>query len=137
MRQIKFRVWDSETPTMIPPTDIDIRFINGSLVVYYCSERHYEGGGYIYTSSIPEEIKNPILMQFTGLHDRNGVEIYESDILLSTNSSKHIVLFENSTWGVKDKLDKIGGLNPFLNMNLHFWKVIGNIYEHPNLLINE
>lgn len=143
MRQIKFRVWDSETPAMIPPTDIDIRFIDGDLVVYYWSEQYYEGGGDIHTRSISEEIKSPILMQFTGLKDRNGVEIYEGDILKNT---EHGHIFK-ITWGIENETyagwagvwlnSENGFISPLYNSPLLNCEIIGNIYEHPNQLTNE
>ena len=60
MRVIKFRVWDGEN--MISPDTID---------------RH--GVARWITDSIPNMSKK--LMQFTGLHDKNGKEIYEGDII--------------------------------------------------------
>lgn len=78
-----------------------------------------------------------ILMQYTGLKDKNGKEIYEGDILKmpSFNPELNIVRFDR------------GGfyLEPITGIESHFWsdikyaeddgsEVIGNIYENPELL---
>lgn len=98
-----------------------------------------------------------ILMQFTGLKDKNGKEIYESDIvrILYTDwSSKsdsdprtleqylidisHVgqVVFNDNSWEVKKHSIKY---NDFVFSSINhgkygFIEVIGNIYENPELL---
>jgi len=76
-------------------------------------------------------------MQFTGLYDKNGVEIYESDIVrycyfiekgkkLYTNKKVEYIEVEGS--------DDMGTDMIGYNMDFTMGEVIGNIYEHPNLL---
>jgi hypothetical protein len=80
----------------------------------------------MYGDDFPENDDDFILMQFTGLHDKNGKEIYEGDIVGSSWGYPHskvgIVDFENIIYAkhecvIPDDLE-----------------VIGNIYEHPELL---
>lgn len=83
------------------------------------------------------------LMQFTGLLDCEGKEVFEGDILEVTSNNdgqKYITTF---------KVNLINGLyidNLSLCMDMCLYdygitssncKVIGNLYEHPNLLNNE
>ena len=73
--------------------------------------------------------------QFTGLKDKDGREIYEGDIL-ETFVFKikiiYIIVFENGNFKVKE----LG--NPNCNLDLYDivknTKIIGNIYENPELL---
>ena len=84
-------------------------------------------------------IVNPdgvIWMQFTGLRDRNGVEIYEGDIIHNSNFTdecNHVVdMFEDlGCWFMTDT--KEGYAEP-LNEWLDSSVVIGNIHQNPELL---
>lgn len=85
-------------------------------------------------------------MQYTGLKDKNGKEIYEGDILATSNDGKngHDEWTEDD-WGYGIvQLDIIGGLlvNGWMSSlehndsvySLEYVEVIGNIYENPELL---
>ena len=67
-----------------------------------------------------------ILMQFTGLLDKNGKEIYEGDIYLPRDGVKRIIEFKDGCFAEKNSFPtfriELGG------------EVIGNIYENPELL---
>lgn len=67
-------------------------------------------------------------MQYTGLHDRNGVEIYEGDIVRLIRESASLQLTEI----IKEvKWQKIGWAAYIAWKNI---EVIGNIYSNPELL---
>ena len=74
-----------------------------------------------------------ILMQYTGLHDKNGKEIYEGDIVRKFNGIIGKVIYEHSEFIIdvtnNKKLD-YGRLDLIEN----FVEVIGNIYDNPDLL---
>ena len=76
-----------------------------------------------------------IVEQFTGLHDRNGKEIYEGD-KVKRNGIVYEVVWYKSAWHLMNEDEKAiwhqavcNGANPIKV------EVIGNIHENPELLI--
>lgn len=71
------------------------------------------------------------IMQYTGLKDKNGREIYEGDVVENNDYKWQITWEEGCVYlkGIGDTKGKwwIGTENPYS-------EIIGNIYEHPNLI---
>lgn len=122
MRDIKFRAWDKISLVM---TTVDMLRLIGNQT-YQQYGLLFKGQDYL---RMPEEIE---LMQYTGLKDKNGKEIYEGDVIRVNVENKYIE-FHNGSWvhvNPKDVVD-----SSFLNFfDWHNYEVIGNIYENPVLL---
>jgi uncharacterized phage protein (TIGR01671 family) len=127
MRELKFRVWDVETKRFFK-TDYNEHLSVAISVDGKTLYQNYVGGD--------KEIgKDVIIQQFTGLKDKNGVEIYEGDIVNVYSEE-----FENENFTGKVIFDE-GSFLTWINKNdiRGVWsddniEVIGNIMENPELL---
>ena len=118
MREIKFRVWDKQKKFMIKTVAIQ------NLTYKFASN------------------KDHIFLQYIGLEDKNGEEIYEGDVLIDCEGEKWFVFYDNTCgWYrlkscyndevIEDIPDNLTSDNK-LDM-----KIIGSIYENPELLEGE
>lgn len=151
MREIKFRAWDEEMEMMVYQGDdeIYICFDGEKWKLLDYSRTHWETDEYgMNEIEQPWEVENIEIMQYTGLKDSNGVEIYEGDIIrgmdmLSARTGGRVddrevvgqvVIDSSSVWGFSIVVYETEyHLNDFLE-NDQEAGVIGNIYENPELL---
>lgn len=140
MREIKFRAWDIQNKKMWDVfrlgCDFDL-FIPTTVIVGY-AEKGSAVTKPLY--NLPNEKEEFILMQYTGLKDKNGKEIYEGDIVRDktpeTNWWDGVVTWhrEGSVGWVAEPLLKNKHRGAWgLNYNYEY-EVIGNIHESAELL---
>jgi len=119
---LRFRAWDKETKTM-----------NGMAEIYRNRNQEIE---------LRPRDEDIILMQSTGLKDKNGKEIFEGDVIAievdDTGMPINARVFQNSKIGVlmfhvfEDNEDV--PMVELLEDNSVAFEIIGNIYENPELL---
>lgn len=161
MREIKFRAYDKENRTMHEV--IELNFNQNGLIDGVLKKR--AGRFYFNKRTLVDgtNIDDVVLMQYTGLKDKNGKEIYEGDVI-------EFVWEEHSCWGdegtykgyvqhddggyevvyinrkeytltkdgYKHPNSKSDELQSFIRWTDEVnCEVIGNIYENPELLLDE
>jgi hypothetical protein len=133
MHNLKFRAWDIANKEMLKVDIIDF-FLEQIRILQKDA------------SCFSMKFKNVEIMQSTGFHDKNGVEIFEGDVLSCG------YLFTGSPFEEEDEYEEEKGVVKFLNcgfniefkncnalfidimLNYEDIEVIGNIYENPELL---
>ena len=130
MREIKFRAWDKKHNKMSDGFDMwDFAYTTDS-----------ENGNWQYGFQEDYGKGNMILMQFTGLKDKNGKEIYEGDIVKPARNAMEGEIGEvwwqdaSGYWAIDwDGSKNLGKYDYQIGHHLEL-EVIGNIYENPELL---
>lgn len=134
-REIKFRAWDVEAKKM----HVDVTHAYGILPIN--EQRKKEGLAeinFFHISRGPG--KRYEVMQYIGLTDKKGKEVYEGDICQVDagyegdkwiETWRGVVIFESGGFFVADKIN-----NQWMDIDLNMYTIIGNIYENPELTID-
>lgn len=124
----KFRVW-------LPDPDVE-RMLKVKALVYEPDKTRCVCG-YSYDFYLEDE--DAIIMQSTGLLDKNGKEIFEGDIIVRNGREtlsivRRGILYSSLCFYIEVEYNGVKSFEP-LNPHLpHFYKIVGNIYESPELL---
>lgn len=129
----KFRCWFKDTGT------------RAAHMVEWDKLKEFVGLGRLFDDSKKSTLFN--LMQSTGLKDKNGVEIFEGDIIkgeqyLTTRVPTAITEFveyseRNTGFYVVNKTSNHERYKQTLGDSIYQYEIIGNIYQHPELLEGE
>lgn len=131
-RTIKFRAWDKEAQRIYPVTSFHIYRPEVERGGKYCGVTIKDENGH--DKFLDDERAIP--MQFTGLLDKNGKEIYEGDILHSINKNTFEVQFIEKSAAFK-VIEKSNGKKWMFGYDSQKnFEIIGNIYENPELANN-
>jgi hypothetical protein len=130
-REIKFRAWFPEAKRMIRfggtfGMNAEYNRLCFDIFTDDCTQlyQHLAGESYIPSGKFE-------LMQFTGLHDKNGVETYEGDIVKTQYEGTHTIEWDDDFALEDGTSDWIIG---FRFPDYADLEVIGNIWENPELL---
>jgi uncharacterized phage protein (TIGR01671 family) len=132
MREIKFRAWHT----------LERYWIADFMTSLYLTGRSLD--------DLFNHIDHIKVMQFTGLLDKNGKEIYEGDVCVVPNGmmyskvaqtmvpGKYRVYWNDDRWGLKaGNGDDYDNGDYYRGDDINNWneaEIIGNIYENPELL---
>lgn len=157
MRTIKFKAWDVQGKEMYygKNTDAILTYNNGEFGLQV--DTHYPDhklwNGEDHEIPVFDSIEEFNVMQFTGLLDKNGKEIYEGDILKFLPHYPHDFqerypwkkhgligngvswkdgwLYADTTFADRKEEQLLVGKDGVVDE----WEVIGNIYENKDLLV--
>lgn len=118
MREIKFRAWDKSSSVMVY-SGADVSWLSDKEVT---------------VGDLVNSFEDESLMQYTGLKDKNGKEIYEGDILDGHDDGLVKVVWRGAGWECDFEDDGNIGLDEMCIWFGNNSEVIGNIYENPELL---
>lgn len=123
-REFKYRAWLKEEKKMVIVETIDF----SEKSIQYL-EKNEIIDAYLLRTTFLEDIE---LMQYTGIKDKNDVEIYEGDIIICKYGPEIMMEVKWVDEGFRT-LGKYNGDN-YVGYVKNSAEVIGNIYENPELL---
>jgi len=128
MREIKFRAWLKEDKKMENVKTMD--FTDKTI---RCLKKNEFINAYLLRRVSFDDVE---LLQYTGLKDKNGKEIYEGDILFFRDENmKYVVVWQDAAFIIKSiEIRKYSEKMYWIDDVEICCEIVGNIYENKNLL---
>lgn len=129
----KFRAWDKKCNEMFKDT---FAITESGQVIIVEQESVFDTPDYVFTDDL-------IIMQSTGLFDKNGKEVFENDVIRDSDGFEGIVQYDESygVYGIAYLPTLSNGIDmTFEELKDNYrnkFEVIGNIYENPELVEEE
>ena len=132
MREIKFRAFDETGKIMCQVVAIDWDN-NGHIISAHLRKENGEIYKVYPNDNYGDKIK---FLQYTGLKDCNGKEVYDGYIYKNNeNGCIWVLSFDDyGLWATEQKNGSLYNSLPFRKLDLTNFEVIGNIYENKNLI---
>lgn len=121
MREIKFRIYDKKRKEWVHDTDHAVNLLGETIIMGEILRRPDD------TNVKIEELNDLAVMQFTGLKDKNGVEIFEGDLFMDEEDGAYNFVEWDQCHGGWSTNEWFFGAE-FVD-NIQEMEIIGNIYD--------
>lgn len=137
-RVIKFRIWDNGRKEWVHGPGYEVDLFGEAIVLGEILTRPND------TSVSLDELNNLIALQFTGLTDKHGKEIYDGDLISDGTSIWEVRFIDGCFWLYRKGFNAANSMRswpedcyPMFRVNHSLYsEIIGNIFTNPELINN-